>query len=265
MAVTKRGPGPDWNIQEGQYQPIGDPAESARRSVFGAVPSTGHLIWGSSFNENIAEIEETIGPPGSGSVDWTEIRANSGAGAIKVQTGNAIGNSAGVKRYSNPISLSKTGLSVVSYSEIDLAGLSVTDLILRIRINYYGGANKYISGSIKISRDALGVTRLYYEDSLGNWSDSGQNIGGFFVNTADMFNFSYWRNIKFVIDPTGATLKYVYFEIDGSRFDLSSYTGVTSPLAYDRPLSMVWLLLETQEAISKTINLDDIGFTDSEP
>lgn len=262
--MSQRGPGPDWNIQEGYFEPVGTAAEAIRRSVLGSLPSTGHLIWGSSFNANNAEVRRILNGA-TAEVSWTDWTSNSGGGSLILRSGDVVGNYAGIERVQSPLTVTRTGIAFAGYPEVDPAGGSLTDLEIGIIGNYYGmGNDKRVNARLRISRE-VGGTVLYYYNAAGAWIDTGIAVGEFFINAADAFPFSWWRSIKFVIDPIPATPRYKYLEIDGARLNLSAFTPQTAAPVVLRPYLWTSIIHYTQEAINKNLYVDDFGITDVEP
>jgi len=262
---SQRGPGPDWNIQTGKYQPTGDPAESARRAIFGSLPSTGHLLWGSSFNENISEIEVL---PLVSSAVWSDANSNSGSGSILLITGSNINDYAEIIRRTAPFIENRIGLTVATYPPIDFSGDSLTEIILSLECNFYGmDIDQHVVAQLSLRRRTIGSSdmTLKYRDSLNNWVDTGILIGDYFVNHGDSYVMSFWRNLKMVIDVSQAVPKYAYLDIDGRRFDLSSFTAYSDPIVVNRSFIFSLVYLRTYETISKSIWIDDMSITDNEP
>jgi hypothetical protein len=267
MALTKRGPGPDWNIQDGLYQPTGDPAESARRSVFGAMPSTGHILWGSSFNENIAELDLGIPTPGE-IVRWSDAASHSGPGSVYVETGPLTNDAASFRRLAFAQRQNRIGCAIHLLPEIDWALTAEREFYLDLEMNFVdmSGNNIYIFSSINIYRNPAGVNRLYYYNAAGAYVlVPGVTIPTTFVASTDAWPYTYWRFVKFTVDTSGSTPRYGYLDFDGHRYDLSALEPYHTPAVIDRSFIFMAFTLRTYEDTPAKAYVDDIIITDNEP
>jgi hypothetical protein len=259
----KRGPGPDYDIQQGFNQPISDFGENARRIILKSLPTSGHLLWGSSFDEGISEIEITgVGPIG----EWTDKKTNSGGGAIRLSTNNFTGSYTAARRLCAPSALSKIGASVFGYPEIDMSGSSLEDMGITIETNFYGSTNDgYTIFSVTIARNLEG-TYLEYLNEENKYIRTDYSFGDFFVNTGDPWPYTFWRNLKLVVNPISEIPRYDYFAIDGKRFDLSDLTPKyqKNPVV-NRSFLFVYVFLRTSEDLQKIAYVDDFSITDLEP
>jgi hypothetical protein len=269
MALTKRGPGPDWGIQQGTTQPVGSPTEAALRGMMGSLPTTGHLMWGSGFNDNLAEIDRN---PANADVQWSDERSFSGAGSIKISTPAVAGQFAGIYKYITQKDFSKHGIAFAIYPVIDTAigGDGLQHLDFGFELNYFGtgATDKHINYYVRIAREAGNVTRVYYQDPWGAWQNTGLNIGEFFVHFTDAYPWTWWRTVKLVVepmDPSGFP-RYLYLEIDGIRYNMSTMLPLFNPvLVFNRAAMFSFVTLMTDEAVAHIIYLDDMGLTDEEP
>jgi hypothetical protein len=267
-----RGPGPDWNIQRGFSQPTGDPAESARRSAFGALPSTGHILWGSSFNENIAEVD-TSGAAPRAIVEWSEGQAHSGPGSLHILTGNVKYDYADFRRLAFAQTQSRIGIAMHIWPEIDIISIAQQEIYLSLEMNFRGMSDHdlYINAGINIYRDNIGGTEIYYQDATGAYVlIPGVAISPFFISSADAWSYTYWRFLKFAVDTSGPIPKYAYLDLDGRRYDLSALTPrYTVPPAapnLDQSFIFVAFSLTTYQAGAPAgAFIDDAALTDREP
>jgi len=265
--TSMRGPGPDWNIQTGFLNPVADAGENARRIALHSFPTTGHLLWGSSFDENLAELSN-IDCSGTGYIQWTDEKTNTGPGSIKMVTGSNNNDYALFNRHASPFSFNKLGVELYVYPKQIGNGNATGEFRIYINENF-PDKNLFINSGIKITREAGPVTKLYYVNGFGSgapWIDTGINIGGFLSGNGDAFSYTWFRRIKFVVDPTKNPPMYSYLEIDGVRYDLSSI-----PSNYQASTMPVPQLLGTVELMNTnvygpwTVYVDDMNITDVEP
>jgi hypothetical protein len=266
IEMSFRGPGPDWNVQQGIYQPTGDPAESARRSIFDALPSTGHILWGSSFNENINELD-IEGLPSGAITRWSDAITHSGPGSVYMETAPLSSSKTDFRRLCGALNRNRIATIVHVFPVIDWAGSALEDIYLGLEMNFVGMGNDiYIVSSIKISRTAGPVTKLYYLNAAHVYVDTGISIPTFFVSWSDVWSYTYWRYLKLAVDTSGSIPKYAYLDLDGIRYDLSALNPYyVKPATIDRSFIFLDLSLYTNENNAKSLYVDDVNITDSEP
>ena len=252
-------------------QPIASQGEAARRAslnTYGAI--TGSLVWGTGF-ETGGGLQEIIPEVQGGSSTVTKIttNTNSGAGAIQLYADAVNTDYAGFYRY-GPIggNISKLGVLFAAYPNVYASAL--TTMRFGLSANYWGlGNDEYIAAWLKISREAGGSKKLYYYNAAGAYVDTGITVDDFFISTGDAVQWPYWHSIKVVLNPTVNPPKYSYVEIDGHRFDLSAFTPywTNSAGAYwkQRNYFSSFISCITNEAVAKSILIDDLNITINEP
>lgn len=265
--TNMRGPGPDWNAQNAAFRAVAGKAgqiPGLNFTNFGEKGKT--FIWGSSFDEGTGLQEIYPGfSGGSSSVSINTAHSNTGGASVKLFADSGIGNWAGFSRYGNYGGvISKIGSMVSVNPETPTTGSNITDFTMGIYINYWGiGRDFGFSGLVKISRQAGGVRKLFVFNQTLAYVDSGLSIDEFFYAPGELsFPWYPWHTLKLVVNPTLDPPMYDYFEIDGHHFDLSgfqcpSYTA-GSPFYSNKNTSRFDFLLTNQEAVAKTVYVDDV-------
>lgn len=124
---------------------------------------------------------------------------------------------------------------------------------------------------LKISREAGGVQKLYYWDPTGAYVDTGITIDKFFFSRTDSVGATstIWRSIKMVVNPTVSPPVYDCIEIDGHHFDLSAFQpqllNTVGTTLYDHyNMNFFYVGMQTDEAVAKILNVDDVLMSSNE-
>ena len=265
--TNKRGPGPDFDIQQGISQPT---INSGLRS-YGS--SLGVLLFGSNFDDSSNPLAQgfvtTLG--GNSSVDIATDIVDSGEQSLILTTGAVSGNMAGIYRYGPTLgAISRYGLAISVFPDVPASGSALSTLTLNLWCNFYGMGRDFSADFVLwISRQAGGVKKLYYRNAAGVQTDTGiSNIDDLFMANTDSLYQQFWHRIKFVVDPTKATPTYGFLEIDGHQIDLSMFTAptfTTAPNYQQRNYYQAYVVFNTDENIAKVMHLDNFAITVFEP
>jgi len=243
--MAPRGPGPSWNRRDGPAV-INDPGEAAYRPHEAiSFHRTGSIIFGSSFESGLQEIE--LGTTGSYDIDNTISLI--GAQSLKITTPEVISGLASIAK-SFYLTESKIGLE----SAFMLNGQDNFEFGLFIT---YADANYEYNPEVFIHYESAGQKRLSYTVDGGGQIDladlSRMQIGS--------PTWPVWHTLKMTFDPDTGKIEKIMLDQRIYRVDAIAFRNPALTQDYSR----FWIKTKTLEAVAKTFFIDTFIITDNEP